>query len=346
MNQRKQRIEIPSDVAAQVLFESDRTCCVCRVRGKPVQIHHIDDDPSNSSPANLAVLCFDCHRDTQIRGGFDRKLDAAQIKKYKADWVKRVQSKRNEQGAIAEASTNDSGVLRYLQITEKSEEHSYEFEAAYPLIGADNSPPDSEINLCINAFVTRLLQRFRVEAMSRTAIKNDMKKGEFPTTGLDGLGMSHEVVLFTRDVLSIEFQLVTYFAGAAHPNTVTKTQNFQRQPPLQLELRDLFQESSKYLEILSQYCVADLHKQKLARWSDHVETIEQLKDLQDGWILSGAGPKYKNFTCFSLRNNGIVIHFDTYTVGSHAEGKYAVFVPEYELKSVIREEIGGMLRWR
>jgi hypothetical protein len=344
--QKKQRIEIPSDIAAEVLFKSDRTCCVCRLRGKPVQLHHIDDDPSNSSPENVAVLCFDCHRDTQIRGGFDRKLDAPQIKKYKADWVKRVQSKRDEQGAISRVPPGESGSLRYLQIREKSEEHSYEFEADYPLIGTSDSPPESEINVCINALVTRLLQRFRAEAMSRTAMKTQIKKGDFPATGLDGLVMSHEVALFTRRALSIEFQLSSYFAGAAHPNTITKTQNFQLHPPLELELRDLFNESSKYLETLSRYCVTDLHKQKQVRWAGHDEMIEKLKNLQDEWIFSGAAPKYQNFTYFSLRNNGIVIHFDTYKVGSHAEGKYTVFIPEYELKLVIREEIAGMLGWR
>jgi hypothetical protein len=344
--QKKQRIEIPSDIAAEVLFESDRTCCVCRLRGKPVQLHHIDDDPSNSSPENVAVLCFDCHRDTQIRGGFDRKLDAAQIKKYKADWVKRVQVKRDEQGAISQAPPGESGVLRYLQIRERSEEHSYEFEADYPLIGTIDSSADSEINMCINTLVTRQLQRFRAEAMSRTAMKVEMKKRDFPAIGLDGLVMSHEVVLFTRRTLSIEFQLVSYFSGAAHPNTETKTQNFQLHPPLELELRDLFNESRKYLETLSQYCVTDLHKQKQVRWAGYDEAIEQLKNLQDEWILSGAAPKYENFTCFSLRNNGIVIHFDTYTVGSHAEGKYTVFIPDYELKPVIREEVAGMLGWR
>ncbi|HEV7522629.1 MAG TPA: DUF3298 domain-containing protein [Candidatus Angelobacter sp.] len=346
MAQKKQRIEIPSDIATDVLFESDRTCCVCRLRGKPVQLHDMDDDPSNSSPENLAVLCFDCHRDTQIRGGFDRKLDAAQVKKYKADWIKRVQSKRDEQGAISQDLTGDSGVLRYLQIREKSEEHSYEFEADYPLIGTGDSPADSEINLFISTLVTRQLQHFRAEAISRTAMKNDMTKGEFSAIGLDGLVMSHEVVLFTRGALSIEFQLESYVAGAAHPNTGTKTQNFQRQPPLELALRDLFRESSKYLEILSQLCIADLQKQKCVRWAGDDYMTEQLKNLQDGWILSGAGPAYKNFTCFSLRNNGIVIHFDTYTVGSHAEGKYTVFIPDYELKPVIREEVAGMLGWR
>jgi hypothetical protein len=91
---KKDREEIPKDVAARVLFLSDRTCCVCRTRGKPVQIHHIDEDPSNNTRVNLAVLCFDCHRDTQIRGGFDRKLDADQVHLYRDDWLRLVVQQR------------------------------------------------------------------------------------------------------------------------------------------------------------------------------------------------------------------------------------------------------------
>jgi hypothetical protein len=59
-----------------------------------VQVHHIDDDPSNNDPDNLAVLCFDHHRDTQITGGFDRKLSAGQIRLYRDDWLVRVARRR------------------------------------------------------------------------------------------------------------------------------------------------------------------------------------------------------------------------------------------------------------
>src|ERR1039458_4973453 len=70
---RKTRTEIPAETAAQVLFASDRTCCVCRKPEKPVQIHHLDENPANNDADNLAVLCFDCHHETHIRGGFCRK---------------------------------------------------------------------------------------------------------------------------------------------------------------------------------------------------------------------------------------------------------------------------------
>lgn len=94
MTRKKKRAPIPTDVAAQVLFLSDRTCCVCRTKGKPVQIHHVDEDPSNNLASNLSTLCFDCHRETQIRGGFDRKLDADQVILYRNDWLRIVATDR------------------------------------------------------------------------------------------------------------------------------------------------------------------------------------------------------------------------------------------------------------
>src|SRR2546421_12467368 len=83
MPQKKKRVEIPRAMEAQVQFASDRTCCVCRVKGKPFQIHHIDDNPANNEFKNLAVLCLECHNETQIRGGFGRKLNAEQVILYR-----------------------------------------------------------------------------------------------------------------------------------------------------------------------------------------------------------------------------------------------------------------------
>lgn len=120
----RDRTEIPQETAAQVLFESDRTCCVCRQSGKGVQIHHMDGDPSNNSTDNLAVLCLECHHLTQTRGGFDRKLDAAQVALYKKDWVTRVAAKRETvHGPIGPGWSGEVRVVKYLKTAERSEEH-------------------------------------------------------------------------------------------------------------------------------------------------------------------------------------------------------------------------------
>jgi hypothetical protein len=91
---KKKRIPVQPPAAAKALFLSDRTCCVCRIPGKAVQLHHLDEDPGNNARDNLSVLCLECHQKTQLRGGFDRKLDADQVVLYRADWHRIVALRR------------------------------------------------------------------------------------------------------------------------------------------------------------------------------------------------------------------------------------------------------------
>lgn len=94
--ERRRRKPIDTELAAEILFTAHRTCCVCNEPGRPVQIHHINGDPADNDPSNLAVLCLDCHDKTQQRGGFGRQLDAAQIRRYRDDWIERVANRRDE----------------------------------------------------------------------------------------------------------------------------------------------------------------------------------------------------------------------------------------------------------
>ena len=94
------RVPIPDDTAAKVLVAHDRTCCVCHERGKRVQIHHIDGDNTNSDEANLAVLCLECHGETMVKGGFGRGLNAAQVTRYRDEWVERLAGLKKRADAI------------------------------------------------------------------------------------------------------------------------------------------------------------------------------------------------------------------------------------------------------
>lgn len=109
MVKKKSKKDVPPELSARVLFISDRTCVVCRIGGKPVQLHHIDGNPNNNSLSNLAVLCFDCHRDTQIQGGFDRKLDADQVILYRDDWYRMVAQTRAKYEAARETVDYQDG---------------------------------------------------------------------------------------------------------------------------------------------------------------------------------------------------------------------------------------------
>ena len=92
----KPRTPVPDDISAEVMFQHDRTCCVCRERGLAVQIHHIDEDPTNHAIYNLAVLCLEHHEQTQTRGGFAKKLKAADVIRYRDDWIRRIADRRDQ----------------------------------------------------------------------------------------------------------------------------------------------------------------------------------------------------------------------------------------------------------
>ena len=120
MSSKKKRIPISDELSAEVMFSADRTCCVCNERGKAVQVHHIDEDPSNNDFENLAVVCLQCHDDTQIKGGFGRKLNAELVVKYRGEWLVRVRKRRDEadQNAISRVSgrkriTHPIGTIEY-----------------------------------------------------------------------------------------------------------------------------------------------------------------------------------------------------------------------------------------
>ncbi len=131
---KKRRTGVPNIIAAKVLFLSDRTCSVCRALGKAVQIHHIDDNPANNELANLAVLCLDCHTDTQLSGGFDRKLDADQVRLYRDDWLRVVARRRfpGEQFDDPKAPNPEKSVALITGVTEiLRENREYELLAMY-----------------------------------------------------------------------------------------------------------------------------------------------------------------------------------------------------------------------
>ena len=90
----KHRTSIPKEVAAHVRWLSDDTCCICRERRKEIQIHHINGDPRDHSVENLAVLCLECHDNTQKKGGFTRKLDPQFVTLCRNKWLEDVASRR------------------------------------------------------------------------------------------------------------------------------------------------------------------------------------------------------------------------------------------------------------
>jgi hypothetical protein len=86
------RKKIDEETEAEVMFKSNRECCVCDKRGD--HIHHIDGDHSHSSFDNLALLCFDCHDQATIKGSLKKKLSPKTIIKYRNHKYQVIATKR------------------------------------------------------------------------------------------------------------------------------------------------------------------------------------------------------------------------------------------------------------
>lgn len=95
MKNDKKRKTIPEGVSTDVLYESDRICCVCHQPGLAVQVHHIDGDHSNNAPHNLAVLCLEDHARVSSKSTMGKGISPALLTKYRDEWCQVVRSRRD-----------------------------------------------------------------------------------------------------------------------------------------------------------------------------------------------------------------------------------------------------------
>lgn len=88
------RPPIPEETLLRVLHRNRRTCCVCRIPGRPIILHHIEEWATSRSHAesNLAVLCLEhhdlAHTQKQLSQGLSPSELAASQKRWEADILK------------------------------------------------------------------------------------------------------------------------------------------------------------------------------------------------------------------------------------------------------------------
>ncbi len=89
-------LQVPQTLADELFVRNDRTCCICRdVRHYPLQLHHINGDPTNHARSNLAVVCANCHAIVSITGGMGRRYTPSEVRRFKEEWEAEVARGRN-----------------------------------------------------------------------------------------------------------------------------------------------------------------------------------------------------------------------------------------------------------
>ena len=131
----------------------------------------------------------------------------------------------------------------------------YEIAAQYPQFTAAPIRTSRSLTQAARA-VTRKVQDSR-KTCSRKARRRTSSRG------LDGQRSERwlHVALAQDDLVSVKFDVSSYFQGAAHPNSYSDVLNFDLKNGKQLKLSDLFKPGAKFLQAIATYCIGDLKKQ-------------------------------------------------------------------------------------
>jgi hypothetical protein len=207
------------------------------------------------------------------------------------------------------------------QIKENNKKLMYEIDARYPQLTGGSNPNFEKFNSVVRAPVLKEVAGFK-KAMAPEEGEEPRPEGSM---GSD-LNVSYDVALAQDDLISVGYSIGSYYQGAAHPNTVSDAVNYDLKNGKPLKLADLFKPGAKYLQVIADYCIADLKKQG------------KEKGLLDEEIQNGAAPNAKNYRSWTITRKGLGINFDAYQVGPYAAGPQYVLVPYSSLKDLINAE--------
>jgi hypothetical protein len=216
------------------------------------------------------------------------------------------------------------------QIKEKNKKLKYEIDAVYPQLTGSVDPNYEKFNQTVRSLIMKKIAEFKKE-MAPAPAETEPTPDSTSVAADESLGsditIGYTVALAKDDLISIEFTISSYSAGAAHPNSYTEVVNFDLKNGKLLRLADLFVPGSKYLQTISTYCIQELKKQaKEQGMSD------------DDWIKKGAGPDPANYKNWTITKKGLEITFDPYQVAAYAAGPQQVTVPYSTLKEIIKPD--------
>jgi len=207
---------------------------------------------------------------------------------------------------------------------ETNKEKHYTVEAEYPQIEGD--PRFDNFNREARGMITKDVAAFKTGETVQESDSSD----ETPAETLDSsLDIGYEIRYATDDLISVEFTESEYSRGAAHPNSSTQVLNFDVKSGKKLALADLFNPNSKYLSVISEYCIKAL-KDQSKKDNDSM--------LDDDLLKSGASPRADNYRAWSITKKGLWITFDPYQVAPYAAGPQYVLVPYSAVKDIIKAD--------
>jgi putative hemolysin len=189
---------------------------------------------------------------------------------------------------------------------------NYTIETMYPYVGAIEN---GQVNIEISNFVDNIVTFFKEMVGKADAWDGD-----------NSLKIFYEPYEINSEFVSIRFE-VSEYTGGAHPNTYSKSFNYDFKNNKIINLSDIFDVNKDYLNNLSNKTIQYLLKTNNESGLSDEETIR-----------AGAGPKEENFKTFTFSKNTIVFYFNPNQVAVYVAGRQDVIFPLSPLKDILRSD--------
>lgn len=185
----------------------------------------------------------------------------------------------------------------------------YTYHVNYPLFSGEK-----KLNQALQAQI-----KSRILSFKKLFAKPEDKKLKLP--GINQLEVHYRLRLMNSKFISLRFQEMTTFKGAAHPNTVYWSYNYDLKHQKELELKDLFNQGA-FLKVIANHCYQRLNKKNLGG--------------DNAWLKRGTAPVSSNYKIWNLTNRGLEISFNPYQVAPYVYGRQLCFVPFKTLKPLLK----------
>jgi len=153
----------------------------------------------------------------------------------------------------------------------------------------------------------------------------DWDISDIPSDFSSDFDCDYTVSYSQNDIFSIDFEIYTYYAGAAHPYSYSYCLNLDLERMKKIDLTLMFKNENLGLKKLSDYCFKEL--------KDKNDKEDICTD--DEWLKEGTKPEIENFKCILIEPNRLRVIFNSYQVACYAAGPQEVLIPYSELKGFI-----------
>lgn len=195
-------------------------------------------------------------------------------------------------------------------------------KSVFPQLESDEDDDSiNHFNQLVQDSTKEEITKFRDQVKENKSIQNKVSRA----LSKNNLFIDYDTSIIKSNgdhIISVRFSLQSYIAGMNRPNHTHRTFNYNLDTNLPIELNELFNPDSDYLNVLSDYTREVLLK-RLAN-----------KEM----VINGTAPEADNFKNWNIKPTGILITFDEHQVAPYINGAQTVLVPYGALKTILAED--------